>query len=124
MSEDREPKGRIEALRGSLPITYSQDDLLQRRKGCGAPQNFDHQAPRDSAATMLRRHINTPYPALMALFLARIASKTDRSDQFAGRESTQYIVIVACGGETLAEDLYRDGAVLLRGLAKGARLAF
>ncbi len=98
MSEDNEPKRRIEALGGSLAVTDREDDLLQRGKRCGAPQHFGHQPARNPLAAMLRGHINAPYPALMALFLARIASKTDRSDQFAGRESAQYIVIVAGRG--------------------------
>lgn len=124
MSKDGETQGSVEALGGCLTIAHGEDDLLEPRHRFCAPQNFGHQAPRNAFSAMPLVYVHAPNSGLVPGLDARVANETNRSHQLRAGKSSQHVIIVAGWEKSAGENLHRCGAVLLGGLAEGARLAF
>ena len=73
---------------------------------------------------MLFGYEHAPNSGLMTLLTARIASKTDRSNQLTGRECAQYVVIAAGSTQAFGKYFDRRCPMLLGRFGKGARLTF
>src|ERR1700677_2508033 len=73
---------------------------------------------------MLFADKHAPNPAFVLLLDARVAYETDGPHQFSIGKGAQNVVVDARGGQALAKDFHRCGAMLLGGLAKGPRFQF